>query len=235
MTVRILPGLNDSCILGTEFVSQFGLIIDGKVRQLWLSEKPIIKFAFDSKFKDDPDTCRGIASLSETERDQLEAFFGRVIPPQQDKLRATKLVEHVIDTQGHPPIKQNNHRMSPKVCDEFVKIAEQLIDQELIEPCTSEWCNPAVMVCKGDGSYRLCIDFRKVNEISKKDAYPIPFMTEILDKLSVARYISTIDLNQAYIHLTHQGSSSWCAEVSCCRVTLFSSSLVVKPWLWREY
>ena len=54
------------------------------------------------------------------------------------------------------------------------------------------------MVRKGDGSYRLCIDFRKVNEISKKDAYPTPFMTEILDKLSVARYILTIDLNKAY-------------------------------------
>ena len=54
------------------------------------------------------------------------------------------------------------------------------------------------MVRKGDGSYHLRIDFRKVNEISKKDAYPIPFITEILDKLSVARYISTIDLNKAY-------------------------------------
>ena len=55
-----------------------------------------------------------------------------------------------------------------------------------------------VIVRKDDGSYRLCINFRKVNEISKKDAYPIQFMTEIWDKLSVARYISTIDLNKAY-------------------------------------
>ena len=155
-----------------DFVTQFGLVIDGKVRQLWLADEPIIKFAFDSKFRDDPDTCRGIALLSETERDKLEVFLGRVIPPQPDKLPATKLVEHVIGTQGHPPIKQKNHRMSPKVRDEFVKIAEQLIGQELIEPCTSEWCNPVVMVRKGDGSYRLCIDFRKVNEITKKDAYP---------------------------------------------------------------
>ena len=54
------------------------------------------------------------------------------------------------------------------------------------------------MVRKGDGSYRLCIDFRKVNEICKKDAYPIPFMAEVLDKLRVARYISRIDLNKAH-------------------------------------
>ena len=78
MTVRILLGLNDSCILGTDFVTQFGLVIDGKVRQLWLADEPIIKFAFDSKFRDDPDTCRGIALLSETERHKLEVFLGRV-------------------------------------------------------------------------------------------------------------------------------------------------------------
>ena len=206
MTVRILPGLNDSCILGTDFVTQFGLVIDDKVRQLWFSDKPIIKFAFGSKFKDVPDTCSGIAFLSEAERDQLEVFHGWVIPTQPDKLTATKLVEHVIDTQGHPPIKQKNLRMSPKVCDEFVKIAEQLIDQELIERLIE--CNPVAMVRKGDGSYRLCIDFRKVNEISKKDAYPIPFITEILDKLSVALYISTIDLNKAYYQIPHSEEST---------------------------
>ena len=137
----------------------------------------------------------GFALLSNTERDQLKVFLIRVILPYPNKLPAANLVEHVIKTQRHPPIKQKNHRISPKVCNEFVKITDQLLDQELIEPCISECCNQVVMVRKGDGSYRLCIDFRKVNENSKKDAYSIPFITEILAKLSVASYISTIDLN----------------------------------------
>ena len=80
----------------------------------------------------------------------------------------------------------------------LIKIADQFIDQELIKPCTSEWCNPVVMFRKGDGLYHLRIDFRKVNEISKGDAYPIPFMREKFDKLSLGCYISTIDLNKAY-------------------------------------
>ena len=165
MMVRISPGSNDSCVLSTDFVTKFGLIIDGKVRQLWLADRRVIKFGFDSKFKDDLDTCRGIALLFNTKRDQLKVFLSPVIQLQPDKLPAAKLVEHVINTQGNPPNKQKNHQISPKVCDEFVKIANQLIYQELIEPCTSEWCNPVVMVPKGDGSYRLCMDFRKVNEI----------------------------------------------------------------------
>ena len=54
------------------------------------------------------------------------------------------------------------------------------------------------MARKSDGSYRLCIDFRTVNEVSKQEAYPIPFMLEILERLNSAKYISKLDLNKAY-------------------------------------
>ena len=72
-------------------MTHFGLVIDGKFRQLWLSEKPIIKFALDPQFQDDLDACRGIALLSDTERDQIKGFPGQVIPPQPDKMPAAKL------------------------------------------------------------------------------------------------------------------------------------------------
>lgn len=71
----------------------------------------------------------------------------------------------------------------------------------IIEPSFSEWSNPIVMVKKPNGKYRFCLDFRKVNGVSKKDAYPLPNMNGILDKLRSARYISTIDLSQAYFQI----------------------------------
>ena len=61
MTVVILPELNDSCELDTDFITIFDLVIGGQIRQQWLSDKPIIKFAIDSKFIDNLDACRGIA------------------------------------------------------------------------------------------------------------------------------------------------------------------------------
>ena len=54
------------------------------------------------------------------------------------------------------------------------------------------------MVRKPNGKYRLCMDFRKLNAVTKKDAYPLPYMNSILDKLRCARFISTIDLSRAY-------------------------------------
>lgn len=72
-----------------------------------------------------------------------------------------------------------------------------MLDQEIIEPSSSEWASPIVIVRKANGGYRFCLDYRKVNAVSRKDAYPLPNMAGILDKLRAARYISTIDLSQA--------------------------------------
>ncbi|KAH0818193.1 hypothetical protein GEV33_004600 [Tenebrio molitor] len=60
------------------------------------------------------------------------------------------------------------------------------------------WSSPIVLAKKKDGKYRFCIDFRKVNEVTRKDAHPLPFINVILDKLRRARYISTIDLKSGY-------------------------------------
>ena len=114
------------------------------------------------------------------------------------RLPATSLTKHTIDVQGHQPIKQCHSRLSPKVEEAFREAAQKLEDEGIISPNGSEWCNPIVMVRKSDGGHRLCIDFRKLNEVAKKDAYPMKNISEILDKLSSAKYISKIDLSQAF-------------------------------------
>jgi len=63
------------------------------------------------------------------------------------------------------------------------------------------------MICKPNEAYRFCLDFRKLNSVSKKDAYPLPYMNAILDKLRSSRYISTIDLSQAYFQIPLEKNS----------------------------
>ncbi|KAK5862983.1 hypothetical protein PBY51_000047 [Eleginops maclovinus] len=68
----------------------------------------------------------------------------------------------------------------------------------VIEESTSDWCCPVVLVHKPDGSIRFCVDYRRVNEVSKFDAYPMPRVDELLDRLGTARFYTTLDLTKGY-------------------------------------
>ena len=66
---------------------------------------------------------------------------------------------------------------------------DKILGEDMIETSNSNWSNPVVMIKKPNGKYRLYLDFRNVNKITKKDLYPIPIMAKILDALRSAKYI----------------------------------------------
>lgn len=82
----------------------------------------------------------------------------------------------MIDGQGHAPIKQNFRRCSSQFLERLVEKAQELLDQDIIESANAEWCNSLAMVRKPDVGYRLRVDFRKLKEVTKKDAYPMKDM-----------------------------------------------------------
>ena len=71
---------------------------------------------------------------------------------------------------------------------------------DIVEPSSSGWSNPIVMIKKPDGSYRFCLDFRKLNQLTNRDAYPLPKMDFILDQLRQAKYISTLDIQKGFLN-----------------------------------
>ncbi len=73
-----------------------------------------------------------------------------------------------------------------------------MLEMGVIEESHSDWASPIVLVPKTDGSVRFCVDYRKVNAVSKFDAYPMPRVDELLDRLGTTRFYSTLDLTKGY-------------------------------------
>ena len=76
-----------------------------------------------------------------------------------------------------------------------------MLKQGVIKPSTSAWASPVVLVSKKDVNLWFCVDYRRVNAITKKDAYPLPIIDDIVDTLGQACYFSTLDLASGYCQI----------------------------------
>ena len=74
----------------------------------------------------------------------------------------------------------------------------EMFESGIIEPSVSEWSAPIVLVKKRDHTLRLCVDYRRLNSLSKADVYPMPRIDELLDRRGKAKFISTLDLTRGY-------------------------------------
>ena len=116
------------------------------------------------------------------------AQFGDVFPvPGEPITGHTNAVQHDIDTDDTRPIRTPLRRLSPtKIREQEVKIAEMLRDGQ-IKASDSPWSSPTVLVKKKDGTMRFCVDYRRLNCATKKDAFPLPPINDSLSMLANQR------------------------------------------------
>ncbi|KAJ8735117.1 hypothetical protein PYW08_014367 [Mythimna loreyi] len=110
----------------------------------------------------------------------------------------TNVITHRIDTGDTQPIRQRYYRMSPEKQRILIEQVDEMLSLDVVEPCESAWSSPVLIVTKKNGEPRFCLDSRKLNSVTKKDAYNLPYISEILDNLRDARYLSSIDLSKAF-------------------------------------
>lgn len=111
----------------------------------------------------------------------------------------TPLTKHrIITEETARPIRQNPYRVAQKEREAIQQQVEKMLQDDVIQPSNSPWASPVVLVKKKDGSLRFCIDYRKLNHVTKKDVYPLPRIDDSLDRLRHARYFSSMDLKSGY-------------------------------------
>ena len=136
--------------------------------------------------------------LTESQRRQMREVLGRHSKLVNDRPGRIATVEHTIPLTQDRPVRQRPFRLPAAYRDEVAKELEEMRRHGVIEPTTSPWASPMVVVPKKDGTARICIDYRRLNSVTAMDAYPLPRIEEILDSVGAAAYISTLDLSKGY-------------------------------------
>lgn len=116
----------------------------------------------------------------------------------ENGLGRTNVLTQDIDTGDAEPTVQRLYRVAPSVQERMSKELDRMIEMDVVEPSRSPWRSPIVLVKKANGKDRLCIDSRKVNSVTVFDSYPLPHISSILDNLGQTKYLSSIDLKDAF-------------------------------------
>ena len=127
-----------------------------------------------------------LPNLSDTEKSTLThllAKFSDVFAPVTGPKGCTTAVKHTIPITG-PPIRQLMRQLPEALKATVQTEVQHMLENDIIRPSTSPWSSPVVMVHKKDGSWHFCIDYRKLNAATHRDAYPLPRIDATLDSLA---------------------------------------------------
>lgn len=192
ITFYVVPSLSQKLYLGLDFWRSFAIaphIV------------PIIE-TIDSEAKTD----LHFHELSPEQRLKLDIVIQEFPSFEKQGLGCTSLIKHHIETGEAAPIKCRHYPLSPPRQAEVYKELDRLLQMGVIEESNSPWCFPIVNVRK-PGKVRLCLDSRKLNEVTKKDSYPLPHINGLLSRLKDTHFISGIDLKDAFFQIPLTESS----------------------------
>ncbi|KAJ4815745.1 polyprotein [Rhynchospora pubera] len=149
--------------------------------------------------------CHKLPTVPAIDMDHILHSFSDVFA-EPNSLPPLRSVDHQIPLLPNTqPISQRPYRYSYFQKLEIEKIIEELLKQNFIQPSSSPFASPILLVKKKDGTWRLCVDYRRLNACTIKDKYPIPIIEDLLDELCNAKFFSKIDLRSGYhqIRMNH--------------------------------
>lgn len=129
---------------------------------------------------------------------QLLGKWEGIFAQHDEDFGRTSAVKHQIPTGTAPPSRERYRPVPPTLYPELKSLLKNMLEGGVIRESSSPWAAPIVLVKKKDGSWRFCADYRKLNSVTHKDAYPLPCIEESLTSLRGAQWYSTLDLASGY-------------------------------------
>ncbi|KAA3674184.1 uncharacterized protein DEA37_0001986 [Paragonimus westermani] len=208
------PHLQWKAILGMDFLGHFGGVLNLKDSQMTIGSCLV-----DLEKGRPADACSAVDSKAEvpfvsevlnhlksdesllpmkTQLIHLLSEFKDVFALGNDAPGRTNWVQHEIDTSDHRPIRHAPRRLPVHYEQHLDTMITDMLEKRIIRPSVSPWSSPIVLVRKKNGTLRLCVDYRKLNEITARDSFPIPRIDATLDALHGAQWFSALDLASGY-------------------------------------
>ena len=214
---QVVHSLPAEVLLGVDFAKQVGLVLDFSSGLYSTSSSGGGErcMQFPLQGMDHPVVQDGEESEEEVDEHRRPPLEREVVLTGEEKLQLQELVEefdtvfttepghtdiavHKIEVGDATPVRSQPYRMGPERKRALEEELDNLLKTGKIEPSTSPWASPVVMVPKKGNKYRMCIDYRKLNAVTKLDAFPMPTVDAILGSLHGAEVFSSLDLRSGY-------------------------------------
>ncbi|GBL78064.1 Retrovirus-related Pol polyprotein from transposon 297 [Araneus ventricosus] len=193
MSYDVIVGMN-VLMQGETVINEDGIVIKEKFQRIEevdsLSVLPIDVTPNEVELNIGPD-------VPNIFKDKVQQSILNYVP---HKTKTTD-VELNILVKSNEPISHQPRRLPFSEKKIVQTLVAEWLEQGIVEPCSSEYSSPVVIVRKKDGTPRVCIDYRKLNKVVVKDRFPLPLIEDILDRLQGSRVFSTIDLKNAFFHV----------------------------------
>ncbi len=222
---KVVEDIGGTILLGRKFLSKFetlqinwkeltlkidDILVKGKdviqggsldFRAFIANEHPAQGKSIKEKIHEKVSTYKHLSTtqkrkLTYTLLDNADIFIeNSKIPPEAN------FVSHVIDTHKNLPVRDKMRRFSPTVLAEIERQVEEMVENGICRPSNSPWSSQVLLTKKKDGTMRFCIDYRKLNDITVKDDYPIPNMRDLIDDIQGSIFFTCMDMPSAYWHV----------------------------------
>ena len=128
--------------------------------------------------------------------------YSEVFSKQKNEIGHFQKFKHDIEVYRRQPIYARPYKIPQSIEKEVEDKIAELVRIGIVKECSSPWNFPLIPIRKKSGDLRLCVDFRRLNEITVKKIFPLPDHQQIIDCLDGAKYFSTLDLTQGYYQMS---------------------------------